>query len=185
MIWNEILCLGDSITCGARDRYGRSYPLELSKILKKATGEVYICHDHGICGETSSDLLKRTWDACKSRKDAKLALLMIGTNDTQKAMPVEIYEDNMRQMIDMLKVHGKHIIVATLPKLGFTPLYFKNSGLIQEYNYIIEKLSIELGYDICDMSGTEKHYVDNVHYTHEGYVELAKRWADIILKSQT
>ena len=28
MIWNEILCLGDSITFGARDPYKRSYPVE-------------------------------------------------------------------------------------------------------------------------------------------------------------
>ena len=185
MIWNEILCLGDSITCGARDRYGRSYPMELAKILKEATGEVYVCHDHGICGETSSDLLKRTWDAAKSRKDAKLALLMIGTNDTQKAMPPEIYEDNLKQMINMLRIQGKYVIVATLPRLGFTPLYFKNSKLIDEYNKIIEKLSVTMDCDVCDMSGTEKYYIDNVHYTHEGYVELAKRWANIILKSQT
>ena len=33
MIWNQILCLGDSLTYGARDRYGRSYPAELGKIL--------------------------------------------------------------------------------------------------------------------------------------------------------
>ena len=33
MIWNEILCLGDSITFGARDPYKRSYPNELGQIL--------------------------------------------------------------------------------------------------------------------------------------------------------
>ena len=39
MIWNEIVCLGDSITYGARDEYGRSYPAELSKILLDKTGD--------------------------------------------------------------------------------------------------------------------------------------------------
>jgi lysophospholipase L1-like esterase len=61
MIWNEILCLGDSLTYGARDRYGRSYPAELGKILSEKTGEFYICHNYGINGETSSDLLRRSW----------------------------------------------------------------------------------------------------------------------------
>ena len=32
-VWNEVICLGDSITYGARDKYGRSYPVELSKLL--------------------------------------------------------------------------------------------------------------------------------------------------------
>ena len=57
MIWNEILCLGDSITTGARDRYGRCYPMELARLMTQRTGEFYFCHDHGVCGDTSSDLL--------------------------------------------------------------------------------------------------------------------------------
>ena len=46
MIWNEIVCLGDSITYGARDEYARSPTIELSKIMKEKTGEVYICHNY-------------------------------------------------------------------------------------------------------------------------------------------
>jgi len=33
MICSEIICLGDSITYGARDEYGRPYPVELNKTL--------------------------------------------------------------------------------------------------------------------------------------------------------
>ena len=44
MIWNEILCLGDSITFGARDCYGRSYPAELGKMLTESLKEFYFCH---------------------------------------------------------------------------------------------------------------------------------------------
>ena len=184
MIWNEILCLGDSITYGARDEYGRSYPNELAKILTEATGEFYVCHNHGISGETSSDLLRRSWNATSSRKNAKIMLLLIGTNDTQVPIPEEIYEDNMRQIISMAKVHKMHVIVATIPALGFTPLYYKNKEYVDKYNEIIEKLSTELDYEICDMSGTESYYIDNVHYTNRGYKEIAKRWAKIILNTQ-
>ena len=45
MIWNEITCLGDSLTYGARDRYGRSYPAELGKMqleLQVKAGEVQL-----------------------------------------------------------------------------------------------------------------------------------------------
>ena len=185
MIWNEILCLGDSITYGARDEFGRSPTIELSKIMTEQSGEVYICHNHGISGETSSDLLKRTWDACKSRKDSNLAFLMIGTNDTQKAIPTDIYEDNLRQIITMCRIHGMHVIVATLPSLGFTPLYFKNSFLIDSYNDVIMRLSIEMDFDVCDMSGVEEFYIDGVHFTNEGHKEIARRWALKILRSQT
>ena len=185
MIWNEILCLGDSITYGARDEFGRSPTVELSKILTEKTGETYICHNHGISGETSSDLLRRTWNACKSHKDSKIALVMIGTNDTQKNIPPEVYRDNLKQIINMCKIHGMHVFLATLPSLGFTPLYFKNSTLISTYNNVIQRLSFDMDVETCSMSGVEKYYVDGVHFTNEGHVEIAKRWASKILSAQT
>ena len=181
MIWNEILCLGDSITYGARDRYGRSYPAELGKIMFERTGEFYYCHNYSKCGDTSSDLLRKAWNASRSHKDAKLALVMIGTNDTQRAIPEEIYRDNLRQILTIVKIHGKIPIVATLPELGRTPLYMKNRDYIKKYNSVLRDLSREIDFQMCDMSGTEKHYIDNVHYTHEGYNLIAKKFADKIM----
>ena len=184
MIWNEILCLGDSITYGARDRYGRSYPAELGKILFEETGEFYYCHNYSKCGDTSSDLLRKAWNASQSHKEAKIAVIMIGTNDTQKSIPAEIYRDNLRQIVSIAKIHGKFPIVATLPKLGFTPLYIHNCHHIEMYNRIIYDLANSMGFEVCDMSGTENFYIDNVHYTHEGYNLLAQKIADKILNLQ-
>ena len=109
---------------------------------------------------------------------------MIGTNDTQAGIPTEVYEDNLRQIISIGRVFGMHIIVGYLPQLGFTPLYLINNHLIDEYNSSILKLSKSLKFDTCDFSGTEKHYVDNVHYTNEGYKEVATIWAKKILSLQ-
>ena len=39
-VWNEVICLGDSITYGARDKYGRSYPVELSKLLTEELEQI-------------------------------------------------------------------------------------------------------------------------------------------------
>ena len=153
--------------------------------MTERTGEVYICHNHGISGETSSELLRRTWNAARSHSNSKIALIMIGTNDTQIAMPPEIYEDNLRQMINMCKIHGMHVFVATLPQLGLTPLYYKNSNMIDQYNQIIVKLSDSMDYTICDMSGVEKFFIDGVHFTNQGHREIANRWAEKILTSQT
>lgn len=182
MIWNEILCLGDSITYGARDSQGRSFPAELGKILTEKTGEFYYCHNHGVCGETSSDLLRRAWPATRSNSNCKIATVLIGTNDTQVPINEEVYEDNLRQIISLLKVHGMHVILCLLPELEFTPLYLKGKEYIGRYNKIIKKLSKEHSTLICDMSGTEKMYIDGVHYTHEGYKVLAKRISEVILQ---
>ena len=181
MIWNEIVCLGDSLTYGARDRYGRSYPAELGKILSEITGEFYICHNYGINGETSSDLLRRSWNILKSHSGAKICLLLIGTNDTKKPMPIDIYKDNLRQIIKSIKVNGKTPIVATLPALNFSPYYMFNRDYIEKYNSAIKELSSELKFLVCELNGLEKHLIDGVHFTHEGYKEVAKKWAKSIM----
>ena len=174
MIWNEILCLGDSITFGSRDEYRRSYPAELGRILAEKTGEFYYCHNCAITGETSSDLLRRSWDNISSKSNSNIMLLIIGTNDTQAAIPPDIYKDNLRQIISIAYVHGMHVIVGTLPELGFTPLYISNTSYIKKYNEVIYALSKEMHFDTCDMSELEEYYIDGVHLTHNGNLVLAK-----------
>ncbi|HHZ95640.1 MAG TPA: SGNH/GDSL hydrolase family protein [Flavobacteriales bacterium] len=183
MIWNEIVCLGDSLTYGARDRYGRSYPAELGSIMSRKTGEFYICHNYGINGETSSDLLRRSWGTLRSNNGAKICLLMIGTNDTKVPIPTHIYRDNMTQLIKSIRANGKVPIVATLPELRFSPYYVSNRDYIEVYNQVIETLAAKenLNFVTCDMSGLGDHLIDGVHLTHEGYKEVAERWSKAIL----
>jgi len=180
MIWNEILCLGDSITFGARDPYKRSYPVELSKILTEKLNECYVCHNCSVSGETSSELLRRAWSNIKSHSNAKIMLLLIGTNDTQLKVPIDIYEDNLRQIISMARIHGMHVIVSTLPELAFTPLYL-NRSYIKKYNDVINKLSQKMDFTLCDISGVENYYLDGVHLTHEGNKQLAHKFANTII----
>jgi lysophospholipase L1-like esterase len=180
MIWNQILCLGDSLTYGARDRYGRSYPAELGKILSNKTNEFYICHNYGINGETSSDLLRRSWGIIKSNQDCKIMLLWIGTNDTKSPTPLDIYEDNLRQIINSAKAYGMNVIVATVPELGFSPFYLNNKDYTKKYSKVVKDLSTELNFKVVGMDNMEKYLIDGVHFTHEGNLEIAKRFAKVI-----
>ena len=181
MIWNQILCLGDSLTYGARDRYGRSYPAELGKLLTEKTGEFYICHNYGINGETSSDLLRRSWGIIKSNKDCKIMLLWIGTNDTKVPTPIDVYEDNLKQIINSGRAHGMNVIVATVPELGFSPFYLNNKEYTKKYTDVVKDLSKKMNFKIVDMSDMEKHLIDGVHYTHEGNIEIANRFSNVII----
>jgi len=181
MIWNEILCLGDSLTYGARDRYGRSYPAELGSILTEKTKDFYICHNYGVNGETSSDLLRRSWQILKSNKGAKICLLLIGTNDTKNPTPLSIYEDNLKQIINSIRANGMIPIVGTLPELTFSPFYARNRDFTKKYNKSITKLSESMNFDLCLMEDMEEYLIDGVHFCHEGYNEIAKRWSESIL----
>ena len=182
MIWNEILCLGDSLTYGARDQYGRSYPAELGKILSEKTGEFYICHNYGINGETSSDLLRRSWPIIKSNKSCKICLILIGTNDTKKPTPLDVYSDNLRQIVLSAKANGMTPIVGTLPELTFSPFYQFNREYTELYSREVLKMSKTLGFHICDMTDMEDLLIDGVHFGNEGYTEMAKRWSKVILE---
>lgn len=183
MIWNEILCLGDSLTYGARDCYRRSYPVELGKILYEKTGELYVCHNHGINGETSSDLLRRLWPILKSNKECKIALLLIGTNDTKQPTPLGIYEDNMRQIIMSIKANGMKIIAGTLPPLTFSPSYARNREYTEKYSELIKHMSkpSRYSFDVCDLQDLGSFLLDGVHFDNRGYKEIAKRFSKIVL----
>ena len=182
MIWNEILCLGDSLTYGARDEYGRSFPVELGKILSEKTNEFYICHNYGINGETSSDLLRRSWNILKSNRSCKIATLLIGTNDTKGPTPLRIYEDNLRQIILSIKANGMKPIVATLPELKFSPYYAENREWTTIYSGVIHDLSKKYNFRICELDGMGDYLIDGVHFGNEGYKEIANRFSKIILE---
>ena len=107
-------------------------------------------------------------------------LLLIGTNDTQLKVPIDIYEDNLRQIISMARIHGMHVIVSTLPELAFTPLYL-NRSYIKKYNDVINKLSQKMDFTLCNISGVENYYLDGVHLTHEGNKQLAHKFANTII----
>ena len=180
MIWNQVLCLGDSLTYGARDRYGRSYPAELGKILSYKTDEFYICHNYGINGETSSDLLRRSWNIIKSHQDCNIMLLWVGTNDTKVPTPLNIYEDNLQQIINCAKVFGMRVIIGTIPALTFSPYYMDNRDYTKKYSKVVRSVAKDMDIEVCSFDNMEKYLIDGVHFTHEGNIEIAKRFSKII-----
>lgn len=184
MIWNEILCLGDSLTYGARDCYRRSYPVELGQILYEKTKEFYICHNYGVNGETSSDLLRRSWNILKSNQSCKICLLLIGTNDTKQPTPLGVYKDNMRQIIMSIKSNGMKPIVGTLPPLTFSPSYALNREYTKKYSKLIEEMAKpgQLNFRTCDLEDLGPFLLDGVHFDNSGYKKMAEKFASSILK---
>ena len=72
-------------------------------------------------------------------------------------------------------------IVGTLPELTFSPFYARNRDWTLKYNKLIKNLSATLDFDVCSMEGMQDYLIDGVHFTHEGYNEVARRWSDKIL----
>lgn len=184
MIWNEVICIGDSLTYGSRDEYGRSYPAELSVLLEKETNEYWICHNYGINGETSSDLLRRAWKNITTHDSAKIICLLIGTNDTKIPIPEEIFQDNIEQITKICLINKKFLIIGTLPIIKLNSYYRNNLEYVDKYNKIIQGMSKKFNIEICDLGNLESYLVDGVHFGNAGYKEIAKIWSKSILKKQ-
>ena len=181
-IWREIICLGDSLTYGARDEFGRSYPAELSKILREKTGDYWFCHNYGINGNTSSDLYRRSWSILKSNENAKIVNLLIGTNDTKIPMPKDIFMDNVSTIVAQAKCLGKQVIIGTVPNLGLSPAYLKNKDFIIFYNEILKIISEEYDTFLLELIDLENLMIDGVHFKNAGNKKISQLFADFILK---
>jgi len=183
-VYGTIVCLGDSLTHGARDRYGRCYPFELSDMLWDKFGQRWICADEGVNGDTSTDVLRRSISVMKKYPEAKEVVVLCGTNDSKSTvnMPLNIFRKNIDGIVRVCAVHEKDVLLCNIPDLkGFgAPDYDQSSAMrIDNYNDIIDEV-IHMNPDVVkgrvNLRGiAEEHYADGVHFKNSGYIEMAKR----------
>lgn len=183
-VYGTIICLGDSLTHGARDGYGRCYPFELSDMLWEEFGQRWICADEGVNGDTSTDVLRRSITVMKKYPEAKEVVLLCGTNDSKSTvnMPPHIYKKNMDGIIRVCAVHEKDVLLCKIPDLrGFgAPDYDQMSAIkIDSFNEILEEVAgenVDTIRSVIDLTGIPKeYYADGVHFKNIGYVEIARR----------
>lgn len=178
-----VLCVGDSLTFGARDEYHRSYPAELSRLFWENEQRSVYCVNHGISGETSSQLLKRIYANARSCSQAKVALLLIGTNDTFLPQPLPIYRDNLRQCIAVLQEDREHVGIGFLPPaLGpGLPNYPRDAQQqIDAFNGVIREVAADSNCFTADFRGLGECIIDTVHMNHAGYVQMAEIWYEAL-----
>ncbi len=185
MIYKVLLGLGDSLTYGARDEYGRSYPVELGKILSEEFKQDWVVINEGVCRETSADTLRRSYKVVQNYPEAQIVLLMAGTNDTKCDYPIDMYIDNIKQIVRIIKMFGKKVLIATLPPVDGSkmPCFSsdKSNKFIELYNKALIAFCNCSNIPIVDMStDMGKYLVDGVHFNHDGYVEMSNRWANAI-----
>jgi lysophospholipase L1-like esterase len=183
-VYGTIVCLGDSLTHGARDDYGRCYPMELSDMLWNEYKQRWLCAEEGVNGERSSDVLRRALSVIKKYPEAHEVVLLCGTNDSKDRFdtPPEIYKQNMEGILRIAAMYDKEVIICYLPDLnGFgAPDYSQESPKrIEKFNGKITELVAEypnIIKGVVDLRGIPAdYYADGVHFKNVGYVEIARR----------
>ena len=188
MIYGTVLCLGDSLTFGARSEFCRGYPEELASMLSEYLNQEWTCLNHGVNGETSIDVLRRAFPIIQSFSalpGAKLACFMAGTNDSKTPdFPINVFKDNLRQILRIFKRYDVSVLVGLLPPVrgSSMPCFasIRSNEWIKKANQAIRDLCSEYNLVTVDFSDMEEFLIDGVHFGYEGYLEMARRWFEKI-----
>ncbi len=187
MIYQNVLCIGDSQTSGARSYFG--YPEALADILNQQTGMIWNCINAGVARETLIQIYRRTQWLMREFDDVFIVCFLAGCNDTRMDRRTDVSEFEMiyRQSLNLLKISRQvGIFVGIIPEIqtGFGQIPYDETSrrLRTEYNRVIKSLCKEMNIAAVDTTVGREMYVDAVHFNERGCRALAGCFADAILR---
>jgi lysophospholipase L1-like esterase len=106
----SVAALGDSIT--ARYRLSYSYPDLLGR------WRAIPVRNFGVSGDTTAQMLDRLGDVLDSGPTPQLVVIMGGTNDIARGMPVEGAVRNLQAMAERVRDSGRRPVLVCPPPSG-------------------------------------------------------------------
>lgn len=190
-IGGVLLCIGDSLTFGARDEKGLHYPELLARRMSKEFNQYWSALNEGISGQTTAEILRRCLRHVLSTPSASEVFLWAGFNDAKENVGTSPgdYMDNMESMVRSILFQGKACYLFDIPPMeGFGAPDFVRNDLIDAYNKKIELLwSTYAGkrlYPVRVRDIPGKFRNDGVHLTHNGNHWVADRALDAVLAAR-
>lgn len=179
----KYVALGDSLTegVGASD-YKNSYPYLTAQKLSSKNNVKLVNLAHA--GDTSADVLTNQLPKALPEKP-DLIMILIGVNDIHNLISLKKFEDNMTQLVKVLKQTNAKIYLLSIPYLGSDKIVFFPYNLIldlrtKQFNNVIKKVSTDTGAGYIDLYSVNKsanfYSPDQFHPGEAGY----KEWAQII-----
>lgn len=114
----RIVGFGDSLMAGYRLDPGQSFPERLEQALRERGHDVVIANA-GVSGDTTSGGLERLDWSVPDETD--IVMLELGANDMLRAVPPDVTERNLAEMIERLQTRDIEIILMGMlaaPNLG-------------------------------------------------------------------
>lgn len=166
-----ILAFGDSLTAGTGATQETSYPAVLSRL----SGRRVI--NAGIPGEVTAAGLARLPQLLEQEKPA-LVLLCLGGNDFLQRLDAVKAEENLREMVRMIREQGAGVVLIGVPRLGMgleVPKWYgkvaKDAGIPYE-GKILERVL-----------GDRTLKSDPIHPNAAGYQQIAEALVSLLKKS--
>jgi lysophospholipase L1-like esterase len=185
MLYEHGVCLGDSLTTGARSRFGLAE--SLSDHLNRATNKRWLFRCEALNGDTVLQVLRRMDQKPWLWKDATFCTLIVGTNDTKGTVntPPAVFRMLYGQILDRLAVAKLLAFPGLIPDLQLgaslaSPYDSMCAERLRHFNDAIraECESRGLAGNLVDTTALQATgYVDGVHFNESGIDELADRFA--------
>lgn len=179
------VCLGDSLTAGARSPHGLAE--ELAGQLNRASRKRWLFRNGALNGETVLQLLRRMDQIPWLWRDVTFTTLVIGTNDAKSTVNTDPEEFRLLfgQVLDRLVVNKLMIFPGLIPDLLVnvslaSPYDSSCVERIARFNEAIRAECSERGLErwLVDLAGMpEECYADGVHFSAAGVKEVARRFA--------
>lgn len=189
ILFEHGVCVGDSLTCGARSRYGLAEGL--AHRLNGVTNKRWLFRSEALNGDTLLQLLRRLDQKPWLWKDATFCTVLIGTNDAKGTVntPPEIFRMLYGQLLDRFVVAKLITLPALIPELQVgaslaSPYDSKCAERIERFNGVIRAECASRGLtEALVETGTlpASAFADGVHFTEAGVDELARRFAEKII----
>ncbi len=186
MHYQNLLCIGDSQTFGART-YG-CYPLYLAQMLTMRTPYQWRTINRSVNGYTARDLWFLLNNEIEVISDTYQACVLIGTNDVGNETPLDLFEEYYRQIVRTLLIKKyKAIYCGEIPPIYPDGHIFfcKNTvELRKQYNDTIKQLCAENKRSLwVPINGLSREcYVDPVHFNEQGNRLVAESFSTAIVE---
>lgn len=187
-LFEQGVCLGDSLVAGARSRFGLAEAL--AEELNSRAPKRWLFRSEAWNGDTVLQLLRRIDQKPWLWRDVTFATVIIGTNDakTSVATPPDLFRMLYGQLLDRLEVAKLLVFPGLVPKLHVdgalaSPYDARCNARIDEFNAIIRAECRARGWEewlVDTETFPSGALVDGVHFSEDGMRELARRFADRI-----
>jgi lysophospholipase L1-like esterase len=157
-----VLAFGDSLTFGSGAKPEESYPAVLGR---RIGFEVL---NAGVPGEVTANGLKRL-PGVLERVNPRLVILCHGGNDMLRKRGIGAAEQNLRQMIGIIRERGASVVMLGVPNFGL----FLNTA--EFYETVANDLEVPIDAEIIpDLLGDNEFKSDHIHPNAKGYARLAE-----------
>jgi acyl-CoA thioesterase-1 len=160
--------IGDSYTIGEGVAEEESWPRQLEDSLKRDGVAIELVANPSVTGYTTEDALTLELPQFESVKP-DFATVLIGANDIGRGVTPELYQSQLRQLLDRMQevtTNKKHIILLTIPDFTASPVGKQYGGtaasqILSQFNDIIREEGEARGLPVVDLFPISKQMETN------------------------